>query len=408
MSSFCRRDFIKLGGAAGLAALGPRIALAATPGQPRSRDTLVVIFLRGALDGLSAVVPHADSNYYALRPQLAVPPPGQAGGALDLDGRFGLHPALAPLLPFWQRGELGIVNAVGLATPSRSHFDAQDFMERAWMAQGGPGTGWLNRHLVATAAAEDSTFRALALGKTVQRSLAGEAPVIGLDSIAGFGVRSSSTRAPAALDVLESSFGSTAFIESTARQAFGAIDALAASGAADLAVENGAQYGNNTLGTQLADVARLVKSGVGVEAAAIDVGGWDTHDAQNNRLPPLLATLATNMAAFATDLGSRMADVTVITMTEFGRRAVPNASGGTDHGRGSAMFLLGSGVLGKQVHGMFPGLASSQLENGDLAVTTDYRAVLAELLQQRLHSSAFDVIFPGWEGTPTRGMFMPR
>lgn len=409
MSHFCRRDFLKISGAASLAAVAaPRITLADDQASQRNRDTLVVIFLRGAMDGLNAVVPYTENEYYARRATIAVPRPGSMNGALPLNEQFALHPSLAPLMPFWDKGELGIVHAVGLTTPSRSHFDAQDFMERAWMAQGGIGSGWLNRHLQTSAEETDSTFRALAIGKTVMRSLSGSQPVIGLDTISSFGIQSRSTRAEAEVDALQASFGDQAFIDVAAQQAFGAIDALNASGAGTLAVENGATYTNNGLGTQLADVARLIKAGVGVEVAALDYGGWDTHDAENQRLPVLLDTLARNMAAFATDLGSKMANVTVITMTEFGRRVYQNASGGTDHGRGSAMFLLGPGVYGKQIYADWPSLRESELDNGDLKVTMDYRSVLAEVLSRRMGNSNFDTIFPEWEGQPTAGIFAQR
>lgn len=406
MSAVCRREFIKLGSALGAASLiAPRIAFSQ---QSSSSDTLVVIFLRGALDGLNAVVPYTETAYYSRRSTIAIAAPGNANGAIDLDGQFGLHPSLAPLKAFWDRGELAIVNAAGLITPSRSHFDAQDFMERAWMAQGTVTSGWLNRYLLSSGTLDEATFRALAMGKVVQRSLAGPAPVIGLDSIDSFGLVSRAARADDAAGALQAMFDDSSFIDLAAGQAFSAIEAIRASGAGDLAVENGAVYADDTLGTQLTDLARLIKSNMGVQVAAVDVGGWDHHDSENNRLPPLLDSLARNLTAFATDLGSAMGKVTVLTMTEFGRRAYQNASGGTDHGRGSVMFALGGNVLGRQVYGDWPGLGDAQLDNGDLAVTTDYRSVLAEVLSKRMGNSDYATVFPGWSGAPTSGLFVAR
>jgi uncharacterized protein (DUF1501 family) len=406
MGAVGRREFIKLGSAVGAASLvAPRIAFTQ---NAANSDTLVVIFLRGALDGLNAVIPYTESAYYSRRSTIAIPTPGSANGAIDLDGQFGLHPSLAPLKAHWDRGELAIVQAAGLITPSRSHFDAQDFMERAWMAQGTVTTGWLNRYLLSSGTLDESNFRALAMGKVVQRSLLGPAPVIGLDSIESFGLVSRSTRVAAEAGALQAMFDDSSFIDIAAGQAFNAVATVAASGAANLAVENGASYVADSLGTQLTDLARLIKSDMGVQVAALDVNGWDHHDSENNRLPPLLDSLARNLSAFVTDLGSAMSKVTVLTMTEFGRRAYQNASGGTDHGRGSVMFALGGNVLGRQVYGDWPGLGDAQLDNGDLAVTTDYRSVLAEVLSRRMGNSDYATVFPGWSGAPTAGLFVAR
>jgi uncharacterized protein (DUF1501 family) len=422
MSSICtsassgRRDFLKTTGLATLALSTADFALAQSapapaPGQApaASGDTLVVVYLRGALDGLSAVVPYTDPNYYAQRPSLAIARPSAASAAsIALDAQFSLHPALAPLKPMWDAGELAIAHAVGLVTPSRSHFDAQDFMERAWMEKLGLTTGWLNRYLSASASERDKTFRAVGLGRALPRALAGPAPTVGLSSIESFGISSSSTRGAALEATLLDTFAGSDMLGSTAQRAFAAVDELAAIPNRNYAVENGAVYPNSSFAYQLKDLSQLIKSNIGVEVATLDLGGWDTHNNQNNELPNLLDELAKSLAAFRTDLGARMQRVTVITMTEFGRRVAQNGSQGTDHGRGSCMFAMGAGVAGKQVYAEWPGLAANQLDSGDLRVSTDYRSVLAELLSKRYGRSDLSSIFPGYVHSKTPGLFLSR
>ena len=405
-----RRDFLKLTGmgAAALAA-GPKIAFAADPSS-RSTDTLVVIFQRGAMDGLNAVVPYTDADYYAQRRTIAVPRPDAASGAsISLNDRFALNPALAPLKPIWDRGQLAIVHAVGLTTPSRSHFDAQDFMERAWLEKGQVNSGWLNRHLQSTALSQDLSFRAIAVGKAVPRSMSGASPVVGISSIASFGLNSNSTRENALLDALQQSFSGTSLLDSTGNRTFAALDQLAGKNPGAIAVENLAVYPNTSFGNQMKDLAALIKSGIGVEAASVDIGGWDTHNNEVVEINARLDDLAKTLAAFNTDLGARMKSVTVLTMTEFGRRVAENGSQGTDHGRGSCMFAMGGGVIGKQVYGNWPTLAPAQLEGGDLRVTTDYRSVLAEALSKRCgNANKLGDVFPGFTGQPSSGLFVAR
>ncbi len=405
-----RRDFLKLTGmgAAALAA-GPKIAFAAGASS-RNTDTLVVIFQRGAMDGLNAVVPYSDANYYAQRRTIAVPRPDAAAGAsISLNSQFSLNPALAPLKSIWDSGQLAIVHAVGLITPIRSHFDAQDFMERAWLEKGQVNSGWLNRHLASTALSQDVTFRAIAVGKAVPRSLSGTAPVVGISSIASFGLNSNSTRQDALLQALQSSFSGISLVDSTGNRTFAALDQLAGNNPGAIAVENLAVYPNTAFGNQMKDLAALIKSGIGVEAASVDIGGWDTHNNEVVEINARLDDLAKSLAAFNTDLGGRMKSVTVLTMTEFGRRVAENGSQGTDHGRGSCMFAMGGGVIGKQVYGSWPTLAPAQLEGGDLRVTTDYRSVLAEALSKRCgNTSKLADVFPGFTGQPSSGLFAAR
>jgi uncharacterized protein (DUF1501 family) len=402
MSHLHRRQVLKLMGSSSLAAALPTSVFAAE--GARAAHTLVIVYQRGGMDGLSALVPFADSEYYLKRTTAAVPRPGSTGGALDLDGSFGLHPALAPLKTFWDRGQLAAVPATGLTTPSRSHFDAQDFMERAWLSQGQVFTGWLNRYLSAKAGA-GQTFRAVALGTAVPRSLSGPEATIGLSSIASFDVQSRSARKTQSFDALEAQFTTSNLVETTATRAFGAIDELKALNAGALAVENGATYPNTDFGRRLTDIARLIKRDVGLEIATVDIGGWDTHDNQANRLQTLFTEFAGGLAAFATDLGAAFNRVTVITMTEFGRRVQQNASAGTDHGRASTMFALGGRVNGKRLYGEWPTLAPNRLEDGDLRVTTDYRSVLAEALVKQMGNPDLAQVFPGFTGTPLSGMF---
>jgi len=411
-SNLPRRDFVKLAGLAGLTlGLAPQIAFANTPAAARNTDTLVVIYLRGAMDGLNAVVPFTDAGYYANRTAISIAKPDAAiNPAINLDNRYALHPALAPLKPIWDAGELAIAHAVGLTTPSRSHFDAQDFMERAWLEKSGPTSGWLNRLVGSNAAATDATFRALGLGRAVPRSLAGAAPVVGLSSISSFGITSRSPRKTDLSASLQASFSGASLLDSSGNRAFAAVSELQATLTTNLVVENAAVYPGTTFGNQLKDLAQLIKSGIGVEVATLDLGGWDTHNNQAAELSALLDQLAKSLAAFRTDLGVRMKNVTVVSMTEFGRRVAQNGSQGTDHGRASCMFMLGGGVAGRQVYADWPGLAANQLEGGDLRVTTDYRSVLSELLSKRagIGTTSLSAIFPGFTASKTPGLFLNR
>lgn len=403
-----RRDLLKLGALSAGALAAPRVVLAAD--STRNTDTLVVVYLRGAMDGLSAVVPYTDSNYYLNRRATAIAAPGAATAAsIDLDGRFALHPALAPLKPLWDRAQMAVVHAVGLSTPSRSHFDAQDFMERAWLEKGTVFTGWLNRHLASSATTNDPTFRGISVGRAVTKSMGGTAPVVGLNSISTFGINTVSARKTDFSNSLEASFSGTGFLDSTGLRTFAALDELLTANPAARSVENAAVYPNTTFGKQMQDLAALIKSGIGVEVATCDIGGWDTHNNQANELNAQFDELSKTLAAFHTDLGTRMNSVTLLTMTEFGRRVAENGSQGTDHGRASCMFAIGGGVIGKQIYADWPGLAAAQLEGGDLRVTTDYRAVLAEALAKRCgNERSLEQILPGYSGGATRGLFVAR
>lgn len=365
------------------------------------RRVLVCVFQRGALDGLNAVVPYTDPHYYRERPNIAIPPPGSGrGAARDLDGQFGLHPSLAPLLPAYRAGELAIVHAIGPSTGTRSHFDAQDDMESASHGPGASTDGWLNRCL-ALGRAEDLR-RAVAISGRLPRALSGPAGALSSGSLRHFGVR-----APARLrDELDAGFEAlyssrADLVGARGKQALDLTSTIRSLEPDRYRPERGAVYPKAF--TALRDAALLIKAEIGVEVIWIDSHGWDTHSAQESRsrLPKRLDELARALAAFRTDLGERFEHVTLLTMTEFGRTVAQNGAGGTDHGRGSVMMVLGGAVGGGRVLGRFPGLAPEQrFEGRDLAVTTDYRDLFAEVARHQFGVTSFERIFPRYTPRP--------
>ncbi|GAA4967578.1 DUF1501 domain-containing protein [Kineococcus glutinatus] len=407
--AFSRRTMLKaLGGTAvTLAAtesVHTQVAMAA-PGY--TGDVLVVLSLRGGFDGLSAVVPGGDPNYYALRPTIGIP----RSRLLQLDNSFGFHPALRPLLPLWQNGSLAVVHGVGSPEPTRSHFHAMAEMERA-----APGTstrtGWLDRTIGLRGTTSDDTFAAVQIGSsTAPQSLAGPAPELATNSLDSFRLlgptaQKERTRWAACLDELHTTGPETIAVPGRAALAAAArIPGIAPASTT-------AGYPDSDLGRSLADVARLVKSGVGVQVATVDVGDWDMHDnlgkAGDGWMAEKLTDLSSAMVAFARDLGSRMSGVTMVTMSEFGRRANENGSGGLDHGHGNAMFVLGGGVNGGKVYGRWPGLAETQLVDGALAGTTDYRSVIGEVLSRRCGAGSLSSIFPGLAPVSALGLVRSR
>jgi len=396
-----RRRFIQASAlASGAAALAPRYVFSSAAVAPN--DVLVVIFQRGAMDCLQAIVPYADANYLKQRPTIAVPQPGAANGALALDNFFGFHPSLAPLMPLYQSGQLGVVHATGLKHDERSHFECQMHIESALLDHT-QHTGWLNRHIGNIGV--NGSFQAVGMGSAVQMALQGAQPAMGMSSIASFSFSSSSTRKSELEDTLYALNSAASQTSTSARQALDAVDYLALANPAQYLVQNAAVYPTTTFGTQLKEVAQLIKSKVGLQMACVDIGGWDHHSNITTALPPLLDELAKGLLAFNTDLGSTMKSVTVITMTEFGRRVKENASGGTDHGAGSAMLLMGGSVIGGKVYAEWPGLADANLFNGDLDVTIDYRTVLNELQHKRCRDGNAEGQFPGFTPGPWLGCF---
>ncbi len=401
-----RRSFLKAAGAAGIVAglasegMFTRLAF----GAEYSGDVLVVLSLRGGMDSLQAVVPASAQQYghYATwRPHIAVP----QGQLLQLDASFGLHPSMAPLKPLYDVGSLGIVNAVGMEQPNRSHFSAMEEMERA-----APGTslrtGWLDR--VLGLRDPGSPFQATQMGSNSAASaFLGPAPELAMWNIDGFELSGAwnpteQARWDTALRSLHE--GAPAVVSAPATTALDALTTSAQLSATGYTPANGAVYPNTGLAQALRDVARLIKAGVGLQVAAVDYGDWDMHadqgDIDEGWMVDHLGDFSSALAAFATDLGAGMSDVTLITLTEFGRRVEENGSGGTDHGFGQAVFLMGDGVKGGQVHGAWPGLAPGELIDGDLDATTDYRNLLAEVLEKRCGATAGNVenIFPGISG----------
>jgi uncharacterized protein (DUF1501 family) len=382
---------------------------AAAAGQMRRAKQLIAIFQRGAVDGLSVVVPHGEAEYYRVRPTIAVPRPGGADGStLDLDGFFGFNPRLAPLKPIWDRRDLAIVHACGSPDSTRSHFDAQDYMETATPGVKNTSDGWLNRYLQVQAVERESSFRAVALTQQLPRMLQGHAPALAMNQIAQFGIR-----AQAMNDSFEAQYDAAAdaVLNGTGREAFSAMKTLKSADPARYQPENGATYPQTAFGQALKQIAQLSKAGVGLEVAFADLGGWDTHVNQGSTQGQLAARLddfSRSIAALVTDLGERMADTVVLTMSEFGRAVSENGNRGTDHGHGNAMMIIGGGVRGGKVYGRWPGLAAGERYDGrDLAVTTDFRDVFAEVVVRHLGVADAGPIFPGYTVSPARfpGMF---
>jgi uncharacterized protein (DUF1501 family) len=406
-----RREFFQMSGMVGVIGASqslfprwmPQLAFRSPERMAAGRgDVLVNIFLRGGMDGLSVVAPFAEgANYYDVRPTIAVPEPGRPNGAIDLDGRFGLHPTLAPLKEIYDQQHLAIVHATGSIDPSRSHFDAMTFMEAGVPGNKTLNTGWIGRHLQAAAWQNDSPFRAVGMGAMIPAALRGPITPLSIRSIADFHFRGREDelqRLQQAISSLYTIQAPTNQLERQAGLVFKTIATLDQLQATDYQPANGAQYPDDEFGLGLKQVAQLIKADVGLEVACVDLGGWDTHENQGTlagEFNTLLTTLSNGLAAFYHDLRDYMAGVTVVTMSEFGRRAHENGSQGTDHGHGNVMFLMGGGVNGGQVHARWPGLAPEALDDGDLAITTDYRDVLAEVVSRRLRNPALDQIFPG-------------
>ena len=367
-------------------------------------DVLVIVFQRGGMDGLSAVVPYAEgANYYDRRPTIAIAEPGkEKGSAIDLDGKFGLHPSLAALQDIYAEGDLAFVHAVGSPDPSRSHFDAQNYMESGTPGNKLSPSGWLNRYLQSQKNGNNSPFRAIGIGSMVQGSLRGEVPALAMQSISGFhlaGNREQIMTFQRALAQLYRVPEPRGLLEHSAKETLKTLSYLQRLASSDYTPAAAAEYPNSSFGRGLRQIAQLIKEDVGLEVACIDIGGWDTHNQQGSSsgtISNLLGDLGNGLAAFYTDLQEQMKNVTLITMSEFGRRASENANAGTDHGHGNVMFSMGGGVKAA-VYSRWPGLAADDLDRGDLAVTTDYRDVLSEVLIKRQAVSNIDEIFAGYK-----------
>jgi uncharacterized protein (DUF1501 family) len=387
-----------------------RALYAADAPSPRKK-ILVAIFQRGAVDGLNVAVPHGEQAYYDLRPTIAIPRPNKsADAAIDLDGFFGLHPSLAPLKPIYDAGHLAIVEAVGSPDPTRSHFDAQDFMESGTPGRKATSDGWLNRALPPQPASKASPVRAVSMGPELPRSLRGRNDALAVNNLNDFQVRD-----PRGASTFESMYGSTAdkVLNGTGRETFDAVKLMKSIQAQTYTPANGAHYPNGRLGQSMMQIARLIKADVGLEVAFTDVGGWDTHVNEVGAKPTvgqlanLLNEFGQALAAFHQDLGDRMADVAVVTMSEFGRTAKENGDRGTDHGHANVMFVMGGNIRGGKVYGDWPGMQNEQLyENRDLNLTTDFRDILGELVTLHLGNRQVANVFPGYDRPQYRGLIV--
>lgn len=400
-----RRQFVGL--SAGLVAAAaapswlPRVAYAQS--DDSDRDVMVSIFLRGGLDSLSMCVPFNEKAYYDLRPTIAVPQPdsGQPNSAIDLDGNFGFASTMAPMMDAFDDGELLVVHACGLPESNRSHFDAMYFME-VGEADPAPSnfTGWLGRHLQATAPTlRDGVLRAVGIGFGLQRTLVGAPQALPISDLADFGFAGSGATRKDRKAVLEEIYAyANEPLKTSAADTFRTVDTLRKIGFNGYRPKGGASYPDSEFGYALQSTAALIKGDVGVEAVAIDIGGWDTHDEQGNLsgwMMYLLTDLAESLGAFYRDLkASNKRNVVTVALSEFGRNVFENGSYGTDHGYGGLMLAMGSSINGGQVLTQWPGLNNAQLyEEQDLKITIDYRDVLTEILTKRMGNSDFRSVF---------------
>ena len=402
-----RRGFMK-GGA--LALVGTSIipsfllrsVMAEATTASANHKKLVVLFQRGAADGLNIVVPYQEKNYYAMRPSIAI----EQKDVLDLNGFFGLHPAMASFKPLYDQGHLAIVHAAGSTDTTRSHFDAQDFMESGTPGVKSTEDGWLNRALANGPApkgpeGKPSAFRAVALGTQVPRTLAGKVPAIAVTNLADFSVGGKGPQPSAISNAFQAMYDQStdAVLHGTGQETFEAVKMLKSADPAKYQPAAGVVYPNTPFGNSLKQIAQLIKANLGVEAAFSDIGGWDTHQNQGGatgQLANRLTEFSNGIAAFWKDMGAESENITLVTMSEFGRTARQNGTGGTDHGHANAMFILGGTVKGGKVYGKWPGLSDGQLNEGrDLTVTTDFRKVLGEAAFKTLGSRNMDIVFPG-------------
>ncbi|MBW8895779.1 MAG: DUF1501 domain-containing protein [Acidobacteria bacterium] len=404
-----RRIFLKNGGLA-LVSLGfaPTFLARTVAAADARRRVLITIFQRGAVDGLNMIVPFGERAYYAARPSLAIAAPGRSeDAAVDLDGFFGLHPRLAPLKPLFDARQMAVVHACGSPDATRSHFDAQDYMETATPGLKSTQDGWLNRYLHAREHQAATPFRAVALAPQLPRALQGLEPALAIGQISQFGIRGNGN------DMVQSSFESEyaaaadSVLHSTGREAFDAVKMLKGANLGQYTPANGAEYPRSAFGEALRQIAQLVKADVGLEVAFAESGNWDHHvneGAAVGVLATRLDDLARCVTALVRDLGDRMQDVVILTMSEFGRAVVENGNRGTDHGHGNAMMIIGGPVRGGKVYGRWPGLAPEQrYDRRDLAVTTDFRSVFAEVVQRHLGLADTRPVFPGFTANTTLG-----
>lgn len=409
-----RRIFMRNGAmalfAAGLGGVPSFVARAANNKKIippyKKNKTMVCIFQRGAMDGLMAVSPYADPNLKILRPSLYMSPSANEGKMFDLDGRFGLHPGLAAFDPLFREGRLAIVHGVGSPNNTRSHFDAQDYMEAGTPFNKGTASGWLNR-AVGLLGHEGTPFRAVSLTSALPRSFYGDNEALAINNLQDFAIQMRGN--PMAANIASKSFEqlydvtSSQLLNKTGKESFDAMKMLNSNDIKNYQPANGAVYPNSALGNSLKQIATLIKMNIGLEVAFAEVGGWDTHFNQgtaNGSLARNLKDFSDSIAAFWKDMDAHQDEVTLMTMTEFGRTAHQNGTGGTDHGRASCLFVLGNDVAGGKVYNNIKSLAIQDLEDGrDLPVTTDFRSVFSAVADSHLKINDDKKLFPEWDGT---------
>ncbi|WP_263375610.1 DUF1501 domain-containing protein [Granulicella aggregans] len=403
-----RRGFMKDGalaliGTSVIPAFLHRSVMAEVTTAAANKKKLVVLFQRGAADGLNVVVPYREKNYYSMRPSIAI----KQNEVLDLDGFFGLHPALASFKPLYDQGHLAVIHAAGSTDPSRSHFDAQDFMESGTPGIKSTEDGWLNRALGdEKLSGKPSPFRAVALGTQVPRALAGKVPAVAVANVANFSVAGKGQQTSALSNAFQAMYDEStdAVLHGTGQETFEAVKMLKSADPAKYQPAAGVVYPNGGFGNSMKQIAQLMKANLGVEAAFSDIGGWDTHQNQGaatGQLAGRLKEFSEAISAFWMDMGADAQNITLVTMSEFGRTARQNGTGGTDHGHANVMFVLGGQVKGGKVYGKWPGLSDGQLNEGrDLAVTTDFRRVLGEAAYKTLGSKDMERVFPGARVAP--------
>ena len=401
---FLRNSALAVVGTGAVPSFLTRAAFGAIENGARTKR-LVVIFQRGAADGLNIVVPHGEKPYYAMRPSINIP----RRNVIDLDGFFGLHPSLARLQPLWQQHHLAIVHAAGSPDATRSHFDAQDFMETGTPGVKATDDGWLNRSLHGIARTpQTSPFRAIALGPSLPRILSGATPAVAMNNITDFSVGGRNPKASRAANAFEAMYdhSSDSILHGTGEETFDALKMLKAADPGQYMPAPGADYPKGRFGDSLRQLAQLIKANLGVQVAFADLGGWDHHvneGAVEGQLANVLGDFSQSLAAFWTDLGDLGEDTVVVTMSEFGRTARENGNRGTDHGHANVMFVLGGPVKGGRVYGRWPGMDQSQLYEGrDLALTTDFRQVVSEAVAHHMGNKNLAEVFPGYENQPAK------
>lgn len=409
-----RRVFLKSGALAivGTSAIPSFLTRAVyageTAGAGAGKKRLIVLFQRGAADGLNIVVPYGESAYYSVRPSIAIPRPGGNNGVIDLNGFFGLHPSMTAFKPLWDAGNLAIVHAAGSPDNTRSHFDAQDYMESGTPGVKSTEDGWLNRAVAGLNESDPSPFRAVAMGGALPRTLAGSAPAVAMGNIREFAVGGRGPAANMASNSFEAMYEQSVdtVLHGTGNETFEAVKMLRSADPDKYTPAPGANYPRGRFGDSLRQVAQLVKANLGVEVAFADIGGWDHHVNEGSvqgQIANITREFSQAIAALWTDLGDMAGDTVIVTMSEFGRTVRENGNRGTDHGHANVMFVLGGPVKGGRVYGRWPGLQQEHLYEGrDLAVTTDFRQVLGEAVYRHVGNKDLEKVFPGFDKSSPR------